>query len=130
MDYNHRIRRNWILFIVGIVFLLVGCGFLVGFENFYKSILFVLPFLALLPLGGYYILKHFEGRKQFWLFAIWIGFIFAVTTMIGMLLDFKARSHTLVYVISVSGLVWLLTTLFVIVVTPVYSALFRFWKRP
>jgi len=91
--------------------------------------LFVLPFFVLLPTGGYYIIMHFEGRKQFILFGVWIGFVFAVTATVGMLLDPRTNPVNCLQLFLITGIIWIGSFLFVILLVPIYSAILRIWKR-
>jgi hypothetical protein len=129
MDYRTRIRRNQIIAVFLLATFVVGCSGLIGFGNLYKSILFILPFFVLLPTGGYYIIMHFEGRKQFILFGTWIGFVFAVTAIVGMLLDPRTYPVNWLSLFLIAGIIWIGVFAFVILMAPIYSELLRVWKR-
>jgi len=128
MDYKTKVRNNQIIIVPLITTFVIGCGGLVGFGNLFKSILFILPFFILLPIGGYYIIKHFEGQKQFILFALWLGFVFAVTSIVGILIDPRTYPINWLRLFGVAGVSWLGTFLFVLLMTPVYSKLFHALK--
>jgi|GEM_PF-3815135 len=102
---------------------------LIGFSNLFKSILFLLPFFLLLPVGGYYIIMNFAGRKQFLLFAFWLGFVGFITSMIGMLMDPRAYPLEVGYIFAVSGIIWIIMFVFIVVVTSVYAAFYRFLRK-
>ncbi len=108
---------------------IAGCGAIIGFWNLFKSILFVFPFLFLLPIGGHYVIMHFDGRKQFFLFALWLGFVSAITAIVGMLLDARTYPVNWFQIIAFAGISWLAVFVWVIFMTPVYSAILRAWKR-
>jgi len=128
MDYKTKVRNNQIIIAFLSTTFIVGCGGLIGFGNLFRSILFVLPFFILLPIGGYLILKHFEGQKQFILFALWLGFVFAITSIIGTLIDPRTYPINWLKLFGIAGASWLGTFLFVLLMTPVYSKLIRAWK--
>jgi len=128
MDYKTKVRNNQIIIVFLITTFIIGCGGLIGFGNLFKSILFVLPFFILLPIGGHYIIRHFEGQKQFILFALWLGFVFAVTSIAGMLIDPRTYPINWLKFFGVAGVSWLGTFLFVLLMTTVYSKLLRTWK--
>lgn len=129
MDYKRKLRKNQIILLVVTASALVGCGMLIGFGNVLKSILFVLPCFLLLPIGGYYVVMNFEGRKQFLIFASWLGFISFVTSVIGMLIEPRTYPLKWGYIFAVAGIVWIVTFVFVVVMTPVYAMFFRFWRK-
>lgn len=128
MDYRRKVRRNQILAVVAIIVFVIGCSFLVGFTNLIKSIIFLLPALVLIPLGGYFIIKRFEGRKQYLLFVLWISFTFAVTSVVGMLLDERTYPLDWGYVSLVAGIVWLVSLIFILIGIPIFLAIVRTWK--
>ena len=128
MDYKTKIRRNQIIAIFLLATFIAGCGGLIGFGNLLKSLLYILPFFLLLPLGGYYVVRHFEGNKQLILFALWLGFVFAVTVLVGMLIDPRTYPFNLLKLFVVAGISWIGIFLFVILITPIYSKILRIWK--
>ena len=128
MDYRRKVRRNQIIVVVAITVFVIGCSFLVGFNNLINSILFLLPALVLIPLGGYFIIKRFVGRRQYLLFALWISFTFAVTSVVGMLLDERTYPLDWRYASLVAGIVWLVSLIFILIGIPIYLAIVRTWK--
>ena len=128
MDNKTKVRRNQIIALFLITTFIIGCGGLMGFGNLFKSVLFVLPFFILLPIGSYYIITHFQGQRQFILFALWLGFVFAVTAIVGMLIDPRTSPINWLKLFAVAGISWLGTFLFVLLVSPVYSKIFHAWK--
>ena len=128
MDYNTKVRRNQIIALFLITTFIIGCGGLIGFGNLFKSVLFVLPFFILLLIGGYYIIKHFQGQKQFVLFALWLGFVFAATAIVGMLIDPRTYPINWLKLFVVAGISWLGTFSFVLLASPVYSKYFMLGK--
>ena len=129
MDYRRRVRRNQILVVVAIIAFVIGCSYILGFTNFIKSILFVLPALVLLPSGSYYIIMNFDGRKQYFLFVLWVSFTFAVTSFVGMLMSGRLHPIDWSYIFKVSGLIWIITFVLILVMVPLYTAIYRFWKH-
>ena len=128
MDYKTKIRRNQTIAVFLLTTLIIGCGGLIGFGNLLRSFLFVLPLLVLFPIGGYYVVMHYEGQKQFILFALWLGFIFAVTSIVGMLIDSRTYPINWLKLFAVAGISWLGTFLFVLAATPLYSKILHPWK--
>ena len=129
MDYKSKSKQRQIIAVVVLASIVTGFGMLIGFSNLLKSILFILPFFLLLPVGGYYIIMNFDGRKQFLLFAFWLGFIGFITSLIGMLIDSSAFPLDWGYILTVAGVVWLIIFVFVAFMTPVYSAIYQFWRN-
>ena len=128
MNYRANIRRNQITIIFLLTTFIVGCGGLIGFGNLIKSVFSVLPFFILLPIGGYYIIMHFEGKKQFTLFALWVGFVFSVTSIVGMLIDPRSYPINWLKLFSIAGISWVGTFLFILLMTPVYSKILHTWR--
>ena len=128
MDYKTKAKRNQIIVIFLIVAFIIGCGGLIGFRDLLKSILFILPFFILLPIGVYFIIYHTEGQKQFVLFSFWFGFVFALTSIVGMLIDPRTYPINWLQLFAVAGLIWLGTFLFVLLLPPVYSKILHAWK--
>src|SRR5687767_1444660 len=129
MDYNRKRKRNLIIFLIVLVIAFIGCGLLIGFINLLEGILFLVSGLTLLPVGCYYILMHFDGRKQFFYTAIWIGFIFSLTSIVGMLIDPQAHLLSWDYILGMAGLIWLGTFAFICITIPVYVTIFNALKR-
>ena len=128
MDYKTNAKRNQIIVIFLIVTFIMGCGGLIGFRNLLKSVLFILPFFILLPIGSYFIIYHTEGQKQFVLFSFWFGFVFALTSIVGILIDPRTHLINWLQLFAVAGLIWLGTFLFVLLLPPVYSKILHAWK--
>jgi hypothetical protein len=128
MDYKTKIRRNQIIITFLLATFILGCGGLIGFGNLFKSVLLILPFFILLPTGGYYIIMNFEGKKKFTFFALWIGFVFSVTSIVGMLIDSRSYPINLLKLFSIAGISWVGTFLFILFMTPIYSKMLHAWR--
>jgi hypothetical protein len=128
MDYKTKIRRNQIITVFLLATFIIGCGGLIGFGNLFRSVLFVLPFFILFPTGVYYIIMHFEGKKQFTFLALWIGFVFSVTSIVGMLIDPRNYPINWLKLFSIAGVSWVGVFLFILLLTPVYSKILHIWR--
>jgi hypothetical protein len=129
MDYNRKRKRNLFILLIVLLTAFIGCGMSIGLVNLIKFVLFFIPSLTLLPAGYYWILMHYDGRKQFFYMAIWIGFVFSLTSIVGMLIDPRAHSVSWGDILGMAGLIWLGIFTFICIFMPLYIAIFNALKR-
>lgn len=131
MNYKTKMLRNRIIFVILTVVFLTGCGWLIGFGNMLKSILWLFVGIVCLVGGAFFIIARFgqSGRSSFPILAGWYGFSFAILTVLGMLFDPKSASFTWIYFLKIAGIVGLGTFLFIILTTPINMAALRFWRK-
>ncbi len=131
MGYKTKLLRNRIIFVFLAIVVLTGCSWLIGFANTLKSILFVSVGLTCLIGGSLFIIYRYgqNERFSFILLAGWLGFSFALLSLVGKLIDPRSVNFSWVYFLQVAGVVWAGTFLFVILMTPIGMAFLRFWRK-
>ncbi len=129
MSYQRKLKRKQISFVVSAILFITICGLIIGFDKLGITILFFLPFLLLLPTGPYYLLMKTEGKKQYILSVLWMGFVFAVTALVGITVDPKAQLLGWDRKLLVTGAAWVVSSLVIFIGTPVYAAIYRFWRN-
>ena len=131
MGYKTRVFRNQIILAVLTIAILTGCSWLIGFVNTLKSTLFLL--VGLIPTigGSLFIIYHYgqDERFSFIILAGWLGFSFALLSLIGMLIDPRSVNFSWAYFLKVAGIVWAGTFLFIVLMIPIGMALVRFWRK-
>ena len=90
---------------------------------------------VLIPFGtfaiGLWLINRFVGMKHRWsqiLVALLIGILFLEATSIGMLIDPRGGWAKFPEIAKTSFIVGLITTLVVLILTPILHALMRFFK--
>ena len=131
MGYKTRLLRNQIILAVLAIVILMGCSWLIGFVNTLKSILFLSVGLISTIGGSLFIIYRYRQNERFSsiILAGWLGFSFALLSIVGMLIDPRSVNFSWAYFLKVAGLVWAGTFLFIILMTPIGMAFLRFWRK-
>lgn len=131
MEYKPRLLRNRIIAISILISFLAGCGWLIGFENFLKSLLLVSVTLACLIGGTLFVVWRFSERQSvaFIILAAWYGFSFALISLIGMQIDPRSAVFSWTYSLKVAGMIGIGSFLFMLVMMPIGLVLLRFWRK-
>jgi len=131
MGYKTRLLRNQIILAVLAIVILMGCSWLIGFVNALKSILFILVGLISIIGGSLFIIYRYgqNERFSFIILAGWLGFSFALLSLVGMLFDPRSANFSWAYILKVAGIVWVGTFLFIVLTTPINMFFLRFWRK-
>ena len=131
MGYKTRLLRNQIILAVLVIFILMGCSLLIGFVNTLKSIVFLSVGLISIIGGSLFIIYRYGQNERFSsiILAGWLGFSFALLSLIGMLIDPRSVNFSWAYFLKVAGIVWAGTFLFIVLMAPIGKVLLTFWRK-
>ena len=90
---------------------------------------FVFIPLTTLIIGIWKIVPKVDAKYQYINMSILIGFIFFEGSFIGMLIDPRSLEKNFQETLLISSIIELIVFLFVLIVTPVYSAIMRALKK-